>query len=135
MHVFTLTLSNFKKIMLVTEYEVYYNSWVKSIRKALGYSNLNDHYSFVKPKKILGEGQFGEVRLAIHIKSNQKVAIYEERMKSVSTKQLIIAVGGITAGYLPSLVKNWGLFALCAIVSLTCLLVGFLKNKNYELKN
>jgi len=75
MHVFTLTLSNFKKIMLVTEYEVYYNSWVKSIRKALGYSNLNDHYSFVKPKKILGEGQFGEVRLAIHIKSNQKVAI------------------------------------------------------------
>jgi serine/threonine protein kinase len=49
-----------------------YESWVKSFRKAIGYSNLNDIYEV---KQKLGNGKFGLVKLGIHKETGRKVAI------------------------------------------------------------
>ncbi len=72
MHVFSL-LFNKKRRYFLTEDQEEYSSWVETIRKAIGYSNLNEEYKFLE--KTIGKGRYGIVRLAIHKKTNQKVAI------------------------------------------------------------
>jgi len=49
-----------------------YDSWISSIRRAIGYSNLNDIYDV---KQKLGNGKFGLVKLGIHKQTQRKVAI------------------------------------------------------------
>lgn len=49
-----------------------YNNWVKCIKKATEYLNLNDFYDM---KEKLGNGKFGMVRLGVHKESGRKVAI------------------------------------------------------------
>lgn len=49
-----------------------FNSWVSSIKRAVGYSNLNDLYEI---KQKLGNGKFGLVKLGIHKQTGRKVAI------------------------------------------------------------
>ncbi len=51
------------------------------IRKTVGYQNLNEDYDFLD--QIIGKGKFG-VRLALHKKQNEKVAIkilFKENLK------------------------------------------------------
>jgi len=54
------------------EKEEEYKSWISSIKKAIGYSNLNDNYEI---KQKLGNGKFGVVKLGIHKETGRKVAI------------------------------------------------------------
>lgn len=49
-----------------------YESWILSIRRAIGYSNLSDLYEV---KQKLGNGKFGLVKFGIHKQSGRKVAI------------------------------------------------------------
>jgi len=49
-----------------------YDSWVSSIRRAIGYSNLSDLYEV---KQKLGNGKFGLVKFGIHKQTGRKVAI------------------------------------------------------------
>lgn len=49
-----------------------YDSWIDSIKRAIGYSNLTDSYEV---KQKLGNGKFGLVKLGIHKKTGRKVAV------------------------------------------------------------
>ena len=62
-----------------------YQNWLKAIRKAVGYSNLNDIYEV---REVLGKGKFGLVRLGIHKESKRKVAIKIINKKLVSLLDL-----------------------------------------------
>jgi len=64
---------NKKKRFFLSEDKAEYDSWVKTIRKVIGYSNLNDDYKFLDGD--LGTGRYGIVKPGIHIKLNKKVAI------------------------------------------------------------
>jgi hypothetical protein len=46
--------------------------WIKDLREIVGYENLDEEYEL---KNDLGKGKFGLVKLAIHKKTNRKVAI------------------------------------------------------------
>ena len=61
--------------------EKQYESWLKAIRKAVGYSNLSDLYEI---KDVLGKGKFGLVRLGILKENGRKVAIKIINKKLVS---------------------------------------------------
>jgi len=47
--------------------------WIASLKKAIGYSSLEDNYHL--EQKTLGQGKFGLVKLGIHKKTSEKVAI------------------------------------------------------------
>lgn len=49
-----------------------YDCWIKTIKKAIGYSNLTDQYEV---KNKLGNGKFGLVKLGVHKSTGRKVAI------------------------------------------------------------
>lgn len=49
-----------------------YQSWISSIKRAIGYSNLTDAYEV---KQKLGNGKFGLVKYGIHKTTGRKVAI------------------------------------------------------------
>jgi len=55
--------------------------WISAIKKATGYSDLNDIYEI---KEKLGNGKFGLVRLGIHKESGRKVAIKIMNKKDMS---------------------------------------------------
>ena len=62
-----------------------YKNWLIAIRKAVGYSNLNEIYEV---RDVLGKGKFGLVRLGIHKESKRKVAIKIINKKLVSLLDL-----------------------------------------------
>ena len=62
-----------------------YKKWLLAIRKAVGYSNLNEIYEV---RDVLGKGKFGLVRLGIHKESKRKVAIKIINKKLVSILDL-----------------------------------------------
>ena len=70
-----------RKYYLSNESE-YYN-WVNTIRKIVGYSNLNEIYEI---RQVLGKGKFGLVKLGIHRESGRKVAI------KIINKKLVTAI-------------------------------------------
>jgi hypothetical protein len=55
-------------------------------------------------------------------------AVLLEKLKSMNARYLAIAMGGILAGYLPSLWDSKGEFLTAALLSVILLLVGFLGN-------
>lgn len=61
------------------------DSWVKVIRTAIGYSNIEDFYEI---KGDLGKGKFGLVKHAIHKKTQKEVAIKVIKKKDMKTKEL-----------------------------------------------
>ena len=70
-----------RKYYLSDESE-YYN-WVNTIRKIVGYSNLNEIYEI---RQVLGKGKFGLVKLGIHRGNGRKVAI------KIINKKLVTAI-------------------------------------------
>ena len=61
--------------------EMEYHHWVNTIRRIVGYSNLNEIYEI---KQVLGKGKFGLVKLGVHRGSGRKVAIKIINKKLVS---------------------------------------------------
>ena len=59
-----------KKYYIEDKFE--YNNWIINIKKAVGYSNLNDIYEI---KNVLGVGKFATVKLGINKKTKEQVAI------------------------------------------------------------
>lgn len=55
-----------------SEDENEYKKWIEVLKKAVGYENLDEEYEL---KHELGKGKFGVVKLAIHKKTNRKVAV------------------------------------------------------------
>ena len=70
-----------RKYYLTNESE--YRHWVNTIRKIVGYSNLNEIYEI---RQVLGKGKFGLVKLGIHRGSGRKVAI------KIINKKLVTAI-------------------------------------------
>ena len=60
-----------------------YHNWVNTIRKIVGYSNLNEIYEI---RQVLGKGKFGLVKLGIHRGNGRKVAI------KIINKKLVTAI-------------------------------------------
>jgi serine/threonine protein kinase len=82
----------FKLIFPPNKSRVYYliskeerDAWVRVIKKAIGYSNIEDYY---KIDKDLGKGKFGHVKLAIHKKTGKYVAIKIIRKKDLKLNEL-----------------------------------------------
>ena len=70
-----------RKYYLSNESE--YHNWVNTIRKIVGYSNLNEIYEI---RQVLGKGKFGLVKLGIHRGNGRKVAI------KIINKKLVTAI-------------------------------------------
>lgn len=49
-----------------------YTVWVSKIKQAIGYYNISNYYDI---GESIGKGKFGRVKLAIHKKTNKKVAV------------------------------------------------------------
>ena len=61
------------------------DKWVDVIKKAIGYSNVDDFYEL---KGDLGKGKFGQVRLAVHKKTGKEVAIKLIKKKDMKLREL-----------------------------------------------
>lgn len=61
------------------------DSWLLALRKAIGYQHFTDFYEM---KTDLGEGKFGLVKLGIHKKTGEKVAIKIIKKDSMDNKDL-----------------------------------------------
>lgn len=82
----------FKIIFPVNKTRVYYcsskeerNQWVEMIKQVTGFRNIYDHYQL---KQDLGKGKFGEVKLGINLKTQQKVAVKTIKKKNVPVNEL-----------------------------------------------
>lgn len=62
--------------------------WVKSIKAAVGYSDLTDYYELGMP---LGKGKFGMVREGTHKQSGEKVAVKIIKKSKLSVEKLALA--------------------------------------------
>ena len=61
------------------------DAWILALKKAIGYQSLQETYDF---ENDLGEGKFGVVKLGVHKKSGEKVAIKIINKKSMDQKDL-----------------------------------------------
>ena len=46
--------------------------WVQTLREALGYKDMFDYYEMIDD---IGKGSYGEIKLGVNLKTNQKVAV------------------------------------------------------------
>ena len=88
----TTVLYPFKIIFPINKVRVFYcrnleerDKWVQHIKSAVGYSSIEDFYDI---HQDLGKGKFGQVKLAIHKKTQRKVAIKVIKKKNMSLKEL-----------------------------------------------
>jgi serine/threonine protein kinase len=82
----------FKIIFPVNKVRVFYcrnrddrSKWIASIKTAVGYSSIDDFYDI---QGDLGKGKFGQVKLAVHKKTQKKVAIKVIKKKNMTLKEL-----------------------------------------------
>ena len=61
------------------------DSWLKVIKNAVGYACIEDFYEI---KEDLGRGKFGLVKLAIHLKTQKKVAVKIIKKKDMSIGEI-----------------------------------------------
>ncbi|CDW83301.1 myosin light chain kinase [Stylonychia lemnae] len=87
-----ITFYPFKLLFPQNKSRVYYlltqsqrDKWVKVIKEAIGYANLEDFYDV---KGVLGKGKFGQVRLAVHKKTGTKVAVKVIQKKGMQMHEL-----------------------------------------------
>lgn len=77
---FSLILERKPKVHYVETLEEY-NGWIKNLKKAIGYSDLNDLYEI---KEKVGKGRFGLVRRGINKITKEDVAIKIMSKKNMS---------------------------------------------------
>lgn len=61
------------------------NKWIQAFKYAIGYQSFSDFYDM---KSTLGEGKFGLVKLGIHKKTGEKVAIKIIKKETMDNKDL-----------------------------------------------
>eukprot|EP00347_Sterkiella_histriomuscorum_P019499 403341396 len=61
------------------------DSWVKVIKTAVGYATIEDFYEI---REDLGRGKFGQVKLAIHKKTQKKVAVKVIKKKDMNLNEI-----------------------------------------------
>ena len=80
--------------------------FVSKIKEAIGYVKFSDFYDL---KETIGKGKFSVVHLAIHKKTQQKVAvkiINKERIKTTEDKELVrIEIGILKLCHHPNIVR------------------------------
>ncbi len=59
--------------------------WLQHIKAAVGYSSIEDFYDI---QGDLGKGKFGQVKLAVHKKTQRQVAIKVIKKKNMTLKEL-----------------------------------------------
>jgi|JI10StandDraft_1071094.scaffolds.fasta_scaffold156134_3 serine/threonine protein kinase len=87
-----VTLFPFKLIFPNNKARTYYllnaqerNQWVKVIKEAIGFRDIEEFYEIGED---IGKGKFGQVKKAIHKKSNNLVAIKVIKKKEMKPKEL-----------------------------------------------
>ena len=83
LYAFTVLFSNKTRVYYANSFEEA-ESWVKILKSAIGYQNFTERYDM--QSKTLGEGKFGLVKLGIHKKTQEKVAIKIIKKESMTTK-------------------------------------------------
>ena len=88
----TTTIYPFKIIFPINKVRVFYcrnrddrSKWVQHLKTAVGYSSIEDFYDILGD---LGKGKFGQVKLAVHKKSQRNVAIKIIKKKNMTLKEL-----------------------------------------------
>lgn len=88
----TTTIFPFKIIFPVNKVRIFYcrnrddrSKWVQCLKKSVGYSSIEDFYDI---QGDLGKGKFGQVKLAVHKKTQKRVAIKVIKKKNMSLKEL-----------------------------------------------
>jgi len=59
--------------------------WTQKLRATIGYQNLFDNYEIIDE---LGKGQFGEVKLGVDTKTNEKIAVKIINKKKMKEKEI-----------------------------------------------
>ena len=82
---FSITFNNKSKIrtFYTTEYKIS-KKFTDTLKKGIGYLKFTDYYEI---KQNIGKGKFGLVNLAIHKKTNMKVAIKIINKSSIKTQE------------------------------------------------
>ena len=80
---FSIKFSNKNRIYYTETYEDAL-SWAKTLKKAIGYQSFTDTYTM--ESNTLGEGKFGLVKLGVHKKTGEKVAIKIIKKEAMSLK-------------------------------------------------
>ena len=90
--------------------EVEYHKWVNTIRKIVGYSNLNDLYEI---KQVLGKGKFGLVKLGVHRINGRRVAIKiinKKLVTSIDRQQVKTEIDILKIAKHPNIIKLYDVF-------------------------
>ena len=61
------------------------NNWAKAIKKVIGAGDITEYYKF---GKVIGEGKFGVVREATHIRTGKQVAVKTIVKKNMNVNDL-----------------------------------------------
>lgn len=80
---FSIIFSNKTRVYLTDSLEAAI-SWIAALKSAIGYQNFADRYDM--QSKTLGEGKFGLVKLGIHKKTGENVAIKIIKKQSMTPK-------------------------------------------------
>jgi Ca2+-binding EF-hand superfamily protein len=90
-YMFSVIFSSKTRIYYCPDKEVA-KQWTSCIRKAIGYENFFDHYEMLDD---IGEGKFGLVKLGLHGKTKQKVAIKIIKKEAMTINDLELVKGEI----------------------------------------
>jgi len=79
--------------------------WTMHLKKAIGYNSLMDFYEL---SEVLGQGKFGQVRMGIHKKTHEKVAIKiikKEKMTNNDLELIKSELGIMKLCHHPNIIK------------------------------
>jgi len=90
-YLFSIIFSSKTRMYYVPDKEVA-KEWTAGLRKAIGYENFFDSYEMLDE---IGEGKFGLVKLGIHYKTKERVAIKIIKKEAMNVSDLELVKGEI----------------------------------------